>query len=109
MEEDITIWQRRGSWTGHGVMQTEPFIVESGLLRLTWDASGAPTGTFKIVLHSDVSGRELSVPVERTGPGNDVTYVVEDPRSFFLVIESTDLDYRVEAAEGLPGKKLSPK
>jgi len=109
-QEDVTIWQRRGSWTGRGVTQTDPFISETGLLRITWEARGAAgaapgAGSFRIVLHSDVSGRELQVPVERAGPGNDVTYVVEDPRSFFLVIDSKDLDYTVEVAEGIPGKR----
>ena len=77
------MWQRRGAWTGHGVTQTEPFISDTGLLRLTWEAHGAAAappdaGTFRITLHSDVSGRPLAVAVDRHGQGRDVTYVTED-------------------------------
>jgi hypothetical protein len=107
--EDITIWQRRGAWTGRGPTQTEPFISTSGLLRLTWEARGgsAPNaGTFRLIVHSDVSGRPLLVVVDRHGPGHDVAYVTEDPRTFFLVIESENLDWSVEVAEGLPGQRV---
>lgn len=107
--EDITIWQRRGAWTGRGLTQTEPFISTTGLLRLTWEARGASApnaGTFRLILHSDVSGRPLVVVVDRHGPGHDVAYVTEDPRSFFLVIESENQDWSVEVAEGLPGQRV---
>lgn len=107
--EDITIWQRRGAWTGRGLVQTEPFISTTGLLRLTWEARGASApnaGTFRLIVHSDVSGRPLLVAVDRHGPGHDVAYVTEDPRTFFLVIESENLDWSVEVDEGLPGRKV---
>jgi hypothetical protein len=107
--EDITIWQRRGAWTGRGLTQTEPFISTTGFLRLTWEARGASApnaGTFRLIVHSDVSGRPLLVVVDRHGPGHDVAYVTEDPRTFFLVIESENLDWSVEVAEGLPGQRV---
>jgi len=107
--EDITIWQRRGAWTGRGLVQTEPFISTTGLLRLTWEARGASgpnAGTFRLIVHSDVSGRPLLVAVDRHGAGHDVAYVTEDPRTFFLVIESESLDWSVEVAEGLPGQRV---
>ncbi|OFW42844.1 MAG: hypothetical protein A3J29_02350 [Acidobacteria bacterium RIFCSPLOWO2_12_FULL_67_14b] len=108
--EEITIWQRRGAWMGRGLTQTEPFIGDTGFLRLTWEAHGAPNaGAFKITVHSDVSGRPLLVAVDRRGPGRDVTYVTEDPRAFFLVIESEDLDWSVEVAEGLSGTRTLPR
>jgi len=112
--EDVTIWRLRGGWTGRGLAQTEPFISETGFLRLTWDAHGQPgaapgPGTFRITVHSDVSGRPLLVPVDRHGAGKDVTYVNEDPRSFFLVIESADLDWSVKVDEGIPAKRTLGK
>jgi len=95
---------------GRGLTQTEPFIGDTGFLRLTWEAHGAPNaGAFKITVHSDVSGRPLLVAVDRRGPGRDVTYVTEDPRAFFLVIESEDLDWSVEVAEGLSGTRTLPR
>ena len=72
------MWQNRGAWKGRGSTQTDPFTSGTGLLRLTWDARGAQgSGTFKIILHSDVSGRPLLVAVDRKGPGHDVTYVTK--------------------------------
>jgi hypothetical protein len=103
--EELTVWQPRGKWTGRAGQQTDPFISTTGQLRIAWEARrtlAATAGTFRIVLHSDVSGRPLLVAVDRRGPGQDVTYVSEDPRSFFLVIESDGLDWSVEVAEGIP-------
>ena len=65
----------------------------------------AEGATFRIIVHSDVSGRPLLVAVDRHGPGNDVTYVTEDPRSFFLVIESESLDWSIAVAEGIPARR----
>lgn len=99
------MWQPRGTWSGRGSQQTDPFISSTGLLRLTWGTRGASTGAFKIVVHSDVSGRPLLTAVDTRGPGQDVTYVTEDPRAFFLVIESDELEWTIAVAEGLPGTR----
>ena len=71
------------------------------MLRLTWEARGGSKSAFKIFIHSDVSGRPLLTAVDRVGAGKDVTYVQEDPRAFFLAIESTDLEWTVEVSEGM--------
>jgi hypothetical protein len=84
-------------------MQTDPFISDTGSLRLRWETTNeaAPgTGTFRVTLHSDVSGRPLVVAVEARGVGRNVTFVNEDPRSFFLAVESANLDWTVAADEG---------
>lgn len=99
------VWRKLGTWSGHGTMQTEPFISDSGSLRLDWETRNEAVpgkGTFRVTLHSDVSGRSLLVAVEARGPGRDVTYVTEDPRSFFLVIEGADLDWTLTAHEAVP-------
>ena len=63
---------------------------------------GAPgTGTFRVTLHSDVSGRSLLVAVDVRGVGRDTTYVTEDPRPFFLAVESANLDWTIEADEAV--------
>ena len=85
-------------------VQTEPFISDTGSLRLRWETSheAAPgTGTFRITLHSDVSGRPLLVAVDVRGARRDTTYVTEDPRSFFLAVESANFDWTVEADEAV--------
>ena len=85
-------------------MQTEPFISDSGSLRMHWDTrnEAAPgTGVFRLTVHSDVSGRPLVVAVDARGVGHDVSYVSEDPRSFFLAVESANLDWTVAAEEAV--------
>jgi len=98
------VWRKLGTWSGHGSMQTDPFISDTGSLRLRWETSheAAPgTGTFRVTLHSDVSGRSLLVAVDVRGVGRDTTYVTEDPRPFFLAVESANLDWTVEADEAV--------
>jgi hypothetical protein len=98
------VWRTLGSWSGHGSMQTDPFISNTGSLRLRWETSHerpAGSGTFRVVLHSDVSGRPLLVAVEARGVGRDTTYVTEDPRQFFLAVESANVDWTIEAAEAV--------
>jgi hypothetical protein len=98
------VWRKLGSWSGRGSMQTDPFISDTGSLRLRWETSReAPpgTGTFRVTLHSDVSGRPLLVAIDVRGVGRDTTYVTEDPRPFFLAVESANLDWTVEADEAV--------
>jgi hypothetical protein len=66
------VWRPLGSWSGHGSTQTEPFISNTGSLRLTWETSherAAGTGTFRVTVHSDVSGRPLVLAVDSRGVG----------------------------------------
>jgi hypothetical protein len=98
------VWRKLGTWSGHGSMQTEPFISDTGSLRLRWETSheAAPgTGMFRVTVHSDVSGRSLVVAVDVRGVGKDTAYVTEDPRPFFLAVESANLDWTIEAEEGV--------
>ena len=98
------VWRKLGSWSGRGPMQTEPFISNTGSLRVLWETrnEAAPgTGTFRVTVHSDVSGRPLLVAVDTRGVGHDTAYVTEDPRSFFLAVESANLDWTVAAEEGV--------
>lgn len=109
--EDITVWQSRGQWSGRALLQTDPFISTTGLLRVTWktqNAAAGVEGTLRIVLHSDVSGRSLAPVVEHRGAGSGVKYVTEDPRSFFLVIDAKDVEWTVEVAEGISATRTTP-
>jgi hypothetical protein len=98
------VWRTLGSWSGRGSMQTEPFISDTGSLRLRWETMNEAvpgTGIFRVTVHSDVSGRALVLAVDARGVGRDTTYVSEDPRSFFLAVESANLDWTVAAEEGV--------
>jgi hypothetical protein len=108
---DVVVWEELASWSGQGSVQTESFIGDTGMLRLRWDAknTGAPTeGLLKITLHSAVSGRPLAVALEHEGTGRDIAYVSEDPRVFYLVVESADLEWSVAVDEGMAATVTEP-
>jgi hypothetical protein len=108
---DTVAWKPLGSWSGHGVMQTEAFISDTGSLRITWETKNEAVpgkGVFTVALHSGVSGRTLLEAVRHTGVGRDMAYVTEDPREFFLVIESSNLDWSVSVDEGFPATEAQP-
>ena len=96
-------------------MQTESFI-GNGSLRVIWETrnEAAPsTGTFEVTVHSSVSGRPLVQAVEQRGVGGGTAYVSEDPREFYLVVESSNLDWSVTVEEAISatepeGKKKRP-
>jgi hypothetical protein len=98
------VWRKLGSWSGRGSMQTEPFISDTGSLRLRWETSNETppgTGLFRVTVHSDVSGRALILAVDARGVAHDTTYVTEDPRPFFLAVESSNVDWTVAAEEAV--------
>jgi hypothetical protein len=103
---DVVVWRRIGSWNGRGPQQTDAFLSDTGTLRIHWQTSNERpphTGTFRLILHSGVSGRPLAVVAEHRGNGRDTSYVNEDPREFFVVIESSSLDWSVTVEEGVRG------
>jgi hypothetical protein len=107
---DVVVWQKLGSWSGHGPLQTNPFENETGMLRLDWRARSdrtPATEIFRVFLHSAVSGRSLSVPVDHQGAGSGTAFINEDPRGFYLVIESAGLDWTVDVAEGIPARQVA--
>jgi hypothetical protein len=111
-------WRQLGSWSGHGNAQTESFDSETGTLRVRWKATagdeGAPpdegatrTGpgvSFRLVAHSAISGRPLQPVVDHAGTGSGIGYVQQDPHVFYMVVESTRLNwtFTVEEAIGYP-------
>jgi hypothetical protein len=106
-----TVWRPLGSWSGRGSMQTDPFLSDTGSLRLRWETrneAAAGSGTFRVTVHSDVSGRPLVLAIDARGAGRDVAYITEDPRSFFLAVESTNLDWTVAADEAVAATASSP-
>lgn len=104
--QDLTVYRSLGSWTGRGPVQTDAFIGQTGAFRLRWKTQGptAPSGgTFRVFLHSSVSGRRLLTVVDReaAGAGEGETHVTEDPREFFLVIEASDLEWSITLDEAV--------
>jgi hypothetical protein len=99
-------WRPIVSFSGHGDSQTESFNIESGQWRIRWEAKNEVppgSGTFKVTVHSAVSGRPLGVAIDRKGAGRDIAYVNDDPRLYHLVIESRNVDWSVSIEESAVG------
>ena len=97
-------WRPIGSWSGRGNTQTESFNIESGQLRIKWETKNEASpgaGTFKVMVHSAVSGRPIALAVEHRGAGRDTAYVTDEPRLYHLVIESSDVDWTVAVEEAV--------
>ena len=110
--EPTVAWRPLGSWSGRGSMQTDAFISDTGSMRLRWETrneSAPGKGFFRVTVHSDVSGRPLIEAVDVRGIGSSTTYVTEDPRPFFLAVESANLDWSVAAEEAVAATIEKPR
>ena len=111
--KEIVIWKNLGAWSGRGNAQTESFLGLTGALRMHWQTKNeAPkgAGTFRLILQSAISGRALQETVDEKGLGEGTAYVAEDPRVFYILIESADLDWSFTVEEALFGSQAeNPK
>ena len=103
-------WRPIISQAGRGNSQTESFQIDTGQWRIKWTATPeegpvSPGDTLRIAVHSAVSGRMMSVAVDHQGAGSGVAYVAEEPRPFFVSIESSGLEWTVQIEEGSLGER----
>ena len=106
VQKEVVVWKKLGEWSGSGNIQTESFIGLTGALRMHWRTKNeAPpgAGTFKLILQSAISGRELQETVDETGTGEGTAYVAEDPRAFYMSVESSSVDWWVTVEEAVFG------
>jgi hypothetical protein len=99
------LWSTLGQWSGHGNLQTESFIGTTGYLRATWETTHETTpgaGRFKLIVGSSISGRQLMVLADARGVGHSVSYVNEEARTFYALVESSDVDWKFTIDEGYP-------
>jgi len=104
--KEVVIWKNLGEWSGRGDTQTESFLGLTGALRMHWQTkneSSRGAGRFRMILHSAISGRDLQVPVDETGLGEGTAYTAEDPRVFYVTIESANLDWSFTVEEAIFG------
>jgi hypothetical protein len=104
------IWKNLGAWSGRGNAQTESFLGLTGALRMHWQTKNeAPRGmgTFRLILQSAISGRALQEPVDEKGLGEGTAYVAEDPRVFYMSVESANLDWSFTVEEALFGSEAA--
>jgi hypothetical protein len=102
--KEVVIWKNLGEWSGRGNTQTESFIGLTGALRIDWRTTNeAPegAGTFRLILQSAISGRALQEPVDASGPGEGTVYAAEDPRAFYISVESANVDWSFTVEEAL--------
>ena len=91
-------------------MQTGSFTGATGAFRIAWTTRNptAPDGgSFRLTIHSAISGRPLDVAVDQRGPGADTAYVTEDPRVFYAVVDASNLEWSFTVDEAV-GTRESP-
>ena len=109
--QHTVIWERAGFWSGRGDLETNSFPASSGYLRFTWETSNETKpgeGRFKLILGSSISGRPIQVVVDSKGASHDVAYVSEDPRTFYVKVESANENWKFTVDEGFPAT-IEPK
>jgi hypothetical protein len=97
------IWERAGSWSGRGDLESNSFPSSSGYLRFTWETSNETKpgeGRFRLILGSSISGRQIQVLVDSKGASRDVAYFSDEPRTFYIKVESANEDWKVIVDEG---------
>lgn len=99
------IWDRAGSWSGRGDVETNSFPSSTGYLRFTWETTNETKpgeGRFKLILGSSISGRAIQSMVDSKGVGHGVEYISEEARTFYVKVESANVDWKVVVDEGFP-------
>ena len=109
VQEQVVAWKKLGEWSGRGNSQTESFIGLTGSLRMRWrtkNEAPAGSGTFRLTLQSAISGRPLQETVDQKGPGEGTAYAAEDPRAFYVLVESANLDWSFTVDEAIFGSRV---
>ena len=109
--KEVVIWKNLGEWSGRGDAQTESFVGLTGSLRMHWRTKNEvpkAAGTFRLILHSAISGRALQEPVDEKGSGEGTAYTAEDPRVFYITVESANLEWSFTVEEALFGRPGTP-
>ena len=99
----VPVIQPMATWEGTG-NQTLGLVSQSGRFRLRWQTRLEPgaerrDATFKLTVHSGVSGRPLHEVADQRGPGEGAYNVEDDPRPFNLMVEANGLAWTIEADE----------
>ena len=100
-EERIAIVRPLGTFSGRG-SQTIGVVSESGHLRIVWHTRNERppgTGTFRLSLHSGVSGRPIELITDQRGEARGSREVADDPRPYNLMVESANVDWTFTVEE----------
>ena len=106
-KEPLVGWRHITDFSGRGSTQTESFNIEATQWRIKWETKGdttPSTGKLLLMVNSAVSGRPIALGVEHVGNGKGIAYVTEDPRFYYLVITSENLDWSLSIDEEVLGQ-----
>jgi hypothetical protein len=103
--QEQAVWNTIRSWSGNGDAQLDSFTSDTGALRIEWEAraenEATAPGIFRVAVHSSISGRPLTVPIDHRCPGRGTAFVSEEPRVFFALVSAQDLDWKITISERL--------
>ena len=100
-EERVAVTRPVGSWEGRG-NSTIGVVSDTGRFHVSWQARHerpAGSGTFRLAVHSAVSGRPIQLITEQRGEGSGSADFADDPRPYNLMIDSVNLDWSVSVDE----------
>jgi hypothetical protein len=100
-DERVAVTRPAGSWQGRG-NRTIGVNSDTGRLHISWQARNehpAGRGTFRLAVHSAVSGRPIQLITEQRGEGGGSADFQDDPRPYNLMIDSANLDWSVSVDE----------
>ena len=100
-EERVAVTRPVGSWEGRG-NSTIGVVSDTGRFHISWQARNerpAGSGTFRLAVHSAVSGRPIQLIAEQRGEGGGSADFADDPRPYNLMIDSANIDWSVSVDE----------
>jgi hypothetical protein len=69
---------------------------------VTWETRNEQppgSGTFRLALHSGVSGRPIELITDQRGEAKGTREVTDDPRPYNLMVDSANLDWAFTVEE----------
>lgn len=94
-----------GTWEGSG-NRTIGINSDSGRFRVKWETreGASPGGSFRLTVHSAVSGRPIQLIADHQGAGGATVDFADDPRPYNLMIDSTGVHWSFSVEEIVAGR-----
>jgi hypothetical protein len=94
-----------GTWEGSG-SRTIGINSDSGRFRVKWETreGASPGGSFRLTVHSAVSGRPIQVIADHEGAGGATVDFADDPRPYNLMVDSTGVHWSFSVEEIVAGR-----